>query len=145
MNGFFRGHDEEARLWGKMDFLVMECVTSITYSVLVNDQPGKVLKPARGIRHRDPISPYLFLLCAEGLHSLLETTKRRGEIRGKQSREEGVRINHLLFDDDSVIFGRVSMADLVRIQRLLSIYEKASGQCLNKQKATIFFSSNTPM
>lgn len=56
----------------------------------------------------------------------------------------GTRINHLLFADDSVIFGRASNAEMKRIQGLLDIYGKASGQCLNKKKTTIFFSSNTP-
>ncbi|KAF5478227.1 hypothetical protein F2P56_004806 [Juglans regia] len=60
-------------------FLVMLCVTSVTYFVLVNGQPGKVINPSRGIRQGDPIFPYLLMLCAEGLSSLLESIERRGQ------------------------------------------------------------------
>ncbi|XP_042939546.1 uncharacterized protein LOC122274585 [Carya illinoinensis] len=67
----------------------------------------------------------------------------KGELRGVAISRGGIRINHLLFADDSVIFGRVSIAELKRIQGLLDIYGKALGKCLNEKKITIFLSSNT--
>jgi hypothetical protein len=50
--------------------IVMTCVTSMQFAVLVNGSPGEWFKPSRGIRHGDPMSPYLFLICAEVLSSL---------------------------------------------------------------------------
>jgi hypothetical protein len=44
--------------------LVMQCVTSVKYSVLVNGSPVENIKPSRGIRQGDSISPYLFLICS---------------------------------------------------------------------------------
>jgi hypothetical protein len=66
---------------GRMGFdarwikLIMMCVTSAQYAVLVNGSPCGNITPSRGIRQGDPISPYLFLICAEALSSMLYSSK----------------------------------------------------------------------
>ena len=60
--------------------LIMKCVSTVEYRVRINDEETESFKPTRGLRQDDPLSPYLFLLCTEGLTSLLAHAKKTGNI-----------------------------------------------------------------
>ena len=122
---------------------MMECVTTVSYFILINGDPTSVIRPSRGIRQGDPLSPYMFLLCTEGLHSLLHQAEVAGHICGVSICKKGPRLTHLFFADDSLIFCQASMLECQKIQSLLSCYEKASGQLLNMHKTSLFFSKST--
>ena len=60
--------------------LVMVCVKSVTYSILMNGEPCGMIQPTRWIMYGDPFSPFLFLLCTEGLNSLVKKVDMEGNI-----------------------------------------------------------------
>jgi hypothetical protein len=124
--------------------LIMECIRSVSYSLLINGNPTGHIIPVRGLRQGDPISPYLFLLCEEGLTGLLKKATLQGEIHGVSLCPRGPKITNLFFADDILLFCRASLIECQKIQEILAIYEKASGQQLNRAKTTLFFSRNTP-
>ncbi|XP_042962692.1 uncharacterized protein LOC122296963 [Carya illinoinensis] len=123
--------------------LVMKCVRTASYSVLINGIPGLKFWPSRGLRQGDPLSPYLFIICAEGLSSLLDYYAKNHWIKGVQVARGGTSINHLLFADDCILFGKAKIAEWRRLQEVLQVYERASGQFLNKDKTAVFFSNNS--
>ena len=51
--------------------LIMECITTVTYSIMVNGEPQGMITPTRGIRQGDPLSPYLVLFFAKSLDAIL--------------------------------------------------------------------------
>jgi hypothetical protein len=124
--------------------IMMECISTVSYSILVNGEPHGYIKPSRGLRQGDPFSPYLFLLCAEGLHSLLQRAKNGGAIQGISISRGGPKLTHLFFADDSLLFCKASTIEVSCVQDLLIEYELALGQQINRQKTTLLFSKSTP-
>ena len=59
-----------------------ECVSTVLFSVVVESQPIGFFKPNRGLREGDPLSPYLFLFCAEGLSYLLHIAEQNQKVHG---------------------------------------------------------------
>lgn len=83
---------------------IMRCVSSVSFSIKINGKMSECFRPTRGIRQGDPISPYLFLLCAEGLSSLLKSVGPVHLSRGVPVSIHAPWISHLLFADDCIIF-----------------------------------------
>jgi len=123
--------------------LMMMCVTTVCYSVLINGEPKGTIRPSRGIRQRDPISPYLFLLCAEGLSAMFRREENKGRIRGISVCRKAPQVSHLMFVNDCIIFCNATREEGARVLQILEDYEKNSGQKLNKDKTSLFFSKNT--
>ena len=73
---------------GKMGFddkwiqMIFGCISSISYFILVHGNPQGDIKPTRGLRHKDPLSSYLFLLVSEGLNGLIYQSVTASDIKG---------------------------------------------------------------
>ena len=89
------------------------------------------------------LSPFLFLLCTEGLNGLIQQVAIRGDIKGFSLCWRGPKLTHLLFADDSLIFCRATQRECGQILNILERYEKVLGQKVNKNKTANFFSKST--
>ena len=107
--------------------LVMECVSTPSYSILIDGVPQGYIHPSRGVRQGDPLSPYIFLICAEGLSSLIRKAEVAGLIHGISASQYGPKIYHLFFADDSLLLSHASMTKVQHISSILEAYEQASG------------------
>ena len=117
----------------------MGCVTTVSYSVLINGQPFGHIVPQRGIRQGDPLSPFLFVLCTEALTHILNQAETMGKISGIQFNGSGPSINHLLFVDDTLIICKATKEECSKVMHCLSQYGHISGQMINVEKCVVTF------
>jgi hypothetical protein len=96
-------------------FLMMSCVRTVTYSILVNGQPHGHIKPTRGIRQGDHLSPFFFILCVKAMSSLIHQAGREGLIYGFPITRGGININHLFFANDSLLFCKAKVQECEKI------------------------------
>ena len=61
---------------------IMACMRSVNYHVVQKEEMLEPIKPSRGLRQGDPLSPFLFILCAMGLSKSIQALERQGRIHG---------------------------------------------------------------
>lgn len=77
--------------------LILLCVFFVWYFIVANGQVMGPCIPERGLREGDLLSPYLFILCAEGLSALIADRVRRGLLHGCKVTRFAPTISHLFF------------------------------------------------
>lgn len=123
--------------------LVMLGLRTVTYTLMVNGYKAEVVPVSRGLKQGDPLSPYLFLFCAEGLTTMLDKAQRDGRLGEVAAAKSGPLITHLLFADDSFLFHRATPNESKEIMEVLRVYKKVSGQQNNRDISDMMFRSNT--
>lgn len=89
--------------------LIMGCMTSAQYQISHAGKQFGSIVPERGLRQGDPLSSYLFLICIEGLSTLLNDFEIRNKIKGVKVARSAPSISHMFFADDSYIFCKAAM------------------------------------
>lgn len=87
---------------------ILQRVSTISYSILINESPSGFFKPTRGLRQGDPLSPFLFLLIAKALSRDLTQADEQCRIQGIKVSRRGPTFNHLLFAKDLFLFAKAN-------------------------------------
>ena len=112
------------------------CITSVHYSILINGRPRGKIKPIRGIRQGDPISPFIFVLAMDYLSILLNHLEKKNLIKGVSFNGKH-NLTHLLFADDILLFMEEDEETINNMRNALRLFELASGLNINLNKSTI--------
>jgi hypothetical protein len=121
---------------------INQCITTTSFSILLNGGSYGFFHPQRGLRQGDPLSPFLFIMGIEVLSRLLLRAENTSQIHGIRAVRGYTPITHLMFADDLLLFTRSSHEELNAILNCLEIYQSWSGQVVNFQKSSILFSHN---
>nr|KAJ0221738.1 hypothetical protein LSAT_V11C200067050 [Lactuca sativa] len=114
------------------------CLSSARVSVIINELATKEFDMERGLRQGDPLSPFLFIIAAEGLHAAMETTKEKGIFKGIQLRHHDPVISHLQYADDVIFMGTWSLENTKNLIRILRYFELSLGLKINMSKCKLY-------
>jgi len=122
-------------LWQKW---IKECIGTATASVLVNGSPADEFPMKRGLRQGDPLSPFLFLLAAEGFNILMNSLSDTHHFHGyKVGSPVPTVVSHLQFADDTLIIAEKSWANVRATRAVLILFEAISGLKVNFNKSQL--------
>jgi len=83
----------------------MNLISSNFFSILVNNFPSKNFNPSRGVRKRDPLSRYLYIILAEGLGRLIHKMMTDRKLQGIKLQESIDPVSHLQFVGGNLLMG----------------------------------------
>jgi hypothetical protein len=116
---------------------IRACIFNSSMSVLVNGSPTEDFKVGRGLRQGDPLSPFLFLIAAEGLAGLMRQAVSLGKFKGYQV-SNNIQFQMLQFADDTIMLGEGTRENLWTIKTLLRSFELVSGLKINFVKSKLY-------
>ena len=116
------------------------CISTASFSVIINGSPVGFFQSSRGLRQGDPLSPYLFVIGMEVLSCLINRAvdgNYLSGIRVANGRGEDLAISHLLYADDTLIFCEDDLEQLKFLSWILMWFEAMSGLKINLAKSEI--------
>lgn len=116
---------------------ISTCLNSGSFSLLINGVPSPWFSSSRGVRQRDLISSYLFILVSQILTSLLNFRLQLNMIPGFHNNLPR-NFNHLMYADDLILITHASRSATRNVNFCLSIYGNLTGQCPSYSKSQIF-------
>ncbi|XP_074315276.1 uncharacterized protein LOC141651462 [Silene latifolia] len=116
--------------------MIMTCVTTSSFTLNLNGAQFGYFKGRRGLRQGDPISPLLFCLCMEYLSRIMEFVTRKWYFR-YHPLCKSLKLTHLLFADDLLMFSKGDVQSIMLILRVLATFSAASGLTVNASKSEI--------
>ncbi|KAL0445014.1 UNVERIFIED_CONTAM: LINE-1 retrotransposable element O protein [Sesamum latifolium] len=121
---------------------ILECVTTVSYSISLNGGPYGFFKGERGLRQGDPLSPFLFVLIMEMLNLIIRARIRNSGLFSFHWRCKELEIAMLSFADDLLLFSEADVNSITLFKDALMEFSDASGLEANPSKSVILLSKS---
>ncbi|KAL4277807.1 hypothetical protein GQ457_03G030430 [Hibiscus cannabinus] len=132
----------------RMDFCewwiqrVMKCVTSTSFSLVLNGERHEEFRLSRGLRQGDLLSHFLFLFISNIFSWIIEKHVDSSQLDGFKIKNRCPLLSHLMFADDCLMFSTADQRNCETILKVLEEFQKMTGQTINIPKSSVFFSPN---
>ncbi|KAI0519701.1 hypothetical protein KFK09_007159 [Dendrobium nobile] len=120
--------------------LLMQCVLDPKYCILINGKKTNWIQGKSGFRQACPLSPYLFILCAQILSDALHI-HRCG--KGISITHNAPNVSHLFYADDFLIFSKAIVKEVKLVKKFVSKFCDWTGQKVNSSKSLVIFGKYT--
>ena len=104
LTGTFLKRHNDFRFLSLVIRLIMCYVRSSSLAILWNDNRLEHFSLTRCLRQRNPLSPYLFVMCMEMLAVYINNKVEEGYWRSISVSRGGPPILHLMFADDVLLY-----------------------------------------
>ena len=122
--------------------IVFTCISTASFSLVVNGVPLPRLQAKRGLRQGDPMSPLLFVIGMEYLSRILECASIDPLFKYHPICKL-IKLNHLCFADDLMLFSKGNLSSIQIIYKGLEVIAFSSGLCANTSKSAIYLAGVT--
>lgn len=120
----------------------MECITIVSYSLVINGGLTPFFQGKRGIRKGDPMSPYLFVLAMEYLQRELYVLQEPRFKYHPRCKKFGVM--HIWFTNDLLMFCKVDVGSIQLLQGAFNRFSMVSGLQANNEKSSLYITGVKP-
>ncbi|KAI0524532.1 hypothetical protein KFK09_003906 [Dendrobium nobile] len=116
--------------------LIMECLLNVRFSIILNGKKLRWIEACSGFRQGCPLSPYLFIMCAQCLSNAMD---QRGQSLGIRVSSSGPKITHLLYADDVLVFSQATCGLDRLLMEIIEGFCRWTGFKVNCNKSQIIF------
>ncbi|GJU10520.1 RNA-directed DNA polymerase, eukaryota [Tanacetum coccineum] len=134
-------HKKSKAMIFKVDFekafdSIQGCLNSAMGSILINGSPTTEFKFYKGLKKRDPLSPFLFILIMESLHLSFKNVIHSSLYKGIQI-DDSLMLSHFFYADDVVFVGKWDKQNVATIVNVLKCFFLALGLKINLHKSKL--------
>jgi len=111
------------------------CLKSAIISILVNGCPTEEFIPLKGLKNKDPLASFLFVIVGQGLASVVRNAQSKYMLKGIKVGKNEVEVGFLQFVDDTIFLSQAETINIMMIRSILKFFELTSGSKVNFHKS----------